>query len=485
MKTLCLSIIISLLWISSLENSLAQIPKAPKNLEFFEGYGFRFSTTQYGSFYWQNVPNATGYRIDVANDSLFTDILPGLHNIPIIRHIIEGYSFPPRWIPGTTTATIFGLSHSSLYYCRIRAENSAGTSENSTTLTIKTAPVNCIVIEPIGVSDSSISIRWRDAKKFRYRDDIATNSLCPASSTNATFSVRYEPFFQDSFCLETIGAFVPSFTNTANTLSVQGSSITLKNLNANTRYAIALSLPPNGTGKVCNITTLPRQFSQYGRIISFYEGPLAHRSPRDTSAYYSRNDTNTTLEKALSLVEQVRSMGIAIDTLWFHASVARPLTGRVFVPSPDGDFKLYPAVCGFTIKLRQKDDRLAALGFTNRVGFWQYADNLMFYRYIFSGTTSVSMPFALNTPIAIAPNPTSDQTTIYYTLPNPSTVTIEVYNLLGHRLYDNILGYQNAGTHTTSLDLHHLSNGMYRIHLRMSNGTAPAQIATQAITILK
>ncbi len=476
---------VAFLWLCSFKNSSAQIPNAPKNLEFFEGYGFRFSTTQYGSFYWQNVPNATGYRIDVANDSLFTDILPGLHNIPIIRHRIGIHSFPPRWIPGTTTATIFGLSHSSLYYCRVRAENSAGTSENSTTLTIKTAPVSCIVIEPMVVSDSSISLRWRDAKKFRYGDDSGTNSLCPTNS-NATFSVRYEPFFQDSFC---IGTFAPYFTNTANTLSVQGSSITLKNLNANTRYAVGLSLPPNGTGRICNITTLPRQFSQYGRIISFYEGPLAHRSPRDTSAYYSRNDTNTTLEKALSLVEQVRSMGIAVDTLWFHPPATFPLlTGAPIITTgdPERDYILFLGhPCGFTIKLRQKDDRLAALGFTNRVGFWQYADNLMFYRYIFSGTTSVSMPFALNTPIAIAPNPTSDQTTMYYTLPSPSTVTIEVYDLLGHRLYNNTLGYQNAGTHTTPLDLHHLSNGMYRVYLRMSNGTAPAQTATQAITILK
>lgn len=278
----------------------------------------------------------------------------------------------------------------------------------------------------------------------------------------------------------------PNFTSSSNTVTAQGSIVKLNNLSSNTNYSIAIAREISNPVRICGIGTLPQQFAQYGNSISFYEGPLKHRLPPDTSVYYSRNDRNTTLQQAINLVQQVRTLGAVIDTMWFHASVVPKLDGIQFTP-PAVELPPTPQVCGFTVKLRQKDDRMLSLGFANRVGFWEYADNLTFYRYVFSGTTSVQISsFALNSPLGVAPNPSNgEQTTLYYTLPQSSETSVVVVNLLGQRVFEEYLGFQHEGSHTIPLNIGHLPNGMYRVCLSITKNNAAYTVATQALTIVK
>ncbi|OOG78800.1 T9SS sorting signal type C domain-containing protein [Flavobacterium sp. A45] len=73
---------------------------------------------------WTTIPNVTGYRIDVARDNIFTDIIPAYNNLLLGS--------------GVVTENVTGLASGLTFYIRVRAENSCGASANSTTLTITT-----------------------------------------------------------------------------------------------------------------------------------------------------------------------------------------------------------------------------------------------------------------------------------------------------------------------------------------------------------
>lgn len=68
---------------------------------------------------WSRVTHATGYYLDVASDSAFTNYLAGFQNLDV---------------GAVTSASIAGLSVDTTYYYRVRAYNSSGTSDNSNTI---------------------------------------------------------------------------------------------------------------------------------------------------------------------------------------------------------------------------------------------------------------------------------------------------------------------------------------------------------------
>lgn len=72
---------------------------------------------------------ATGYRLDVANDNSFIDILPGYNDI---------------YVSGTNKV-VSGLDCENTYYYRIRSENACGESANSFYIT--TTTIDCVPID--------------------------------------------------------------------------------------------------------------------------------------------------------------------------------------------------------------------------------------------------------------------------------------------------------------------------------------------------
>jgi hypothetical protein len=65
------------------------------------------------------------------------------------------------------------------------------------------------------------------------------------------------------------------------------------------------------------------------------------------------------------------------------------------------------------------------------------------------------------------PNPFNSSITICYSLGEPSTVSIEIYDLLGRRIDNLSQGRQQAGNHQVIWEANSLSSGayFYRIHL--------------------
>lgn len=59
------------------------------------------------------------------------------------------------------------------------------------------------------------------------------------------------------------------------------------------------------------------------------------------------------------------------------------------------------------------------------------------------------------------PNPFNPSTTINYTIPQASNVTIKVYDLLGHEVMNLVDGFKTAGNHSTFVDASNLASGVY------------------------
>ena len=78
------------------------------------------------------------------------------------------------------------------------------------------------------------------------------------------------------------------------------------------------------------------------------------------------------------------------------------------------------------------------------------------------------------------PNPFNPSTSIEYTIPNKSNVTIKVYNILGSDVKTLVNGIKNKGSYKITFDAVHLTSGIYFYSLQAGEFKE-----TKKMTILK
>jgi photosystem II stability/assembly factor-like uncharacterized protein len=69
------------------------------------------------------------------------------------------------------------------------------------------------------------------------------------------------------------------------------------------------------------------------------------------------------------------------------------------------------------------------------------------------------------------PNPFNPMTTITYSLPFDSKVTIKIYDIAGKEVSELANGFQNSGNHSLVLDASNLASGVYFYRLTVNNGS--------------
>jgi alpha-tubulin suppressor-like RCC1 family protein len=112
--------------------------------------------------HWSSVSGATGYRLDVSTSSSFAS--------------------RTTWNVGNVTSrSMSGLSASTIYYYRVRAYNSAGTSGNSNTISVKTLalqpPLAPTATAATTVISSGFAGNWSSVSGATgYRLDVSTSS---------------------------------------------------------------------------------------------------------------------------------------------------------------------------------------------------------------------------------------------------------------------------------------------------------------------
>jgi titin len=111
---------------------------------------------------WAVVATATGYRLDVATNNLFTNFVTGFQDLNVNNVL----TYPVTGLTGGTT-----------YYFRTRSYNISGTSSNSNVITVLTVPAKPTSNAATSISETGFTANWTaSAGATKYYLDVATDA---------------------------------------------------------------------------------------------------------------------------------------------------------------------------------------------------------------------------------------------------------------------------------------------------------------------
>ncbi|MZK60446.1 Ig-like domain-containing protein [Clostridium beijerinckii] len=160
---------------------------------------------------WQSVPGATAYRLDIATDSNFNNIVNGYNNIEI----------------SGTTCNVTGLASNTTYYYRVRATNTNGQSFSSNSISVKTLTatpaytVAAVVenVSPIAGETNTVTLTVKDSNG---NTDTTFSGLknVTLSGYTAAPNGSYGKFNPAIMELYSLGVDPNSITGTSKTISL-------------------------------------------------------------------------------------------------------------------------------------------------------------------------------------------------------------------------------------------------------------------------
>ena len=135
----------------------------------------------------------------------------------------------------------------------------------------------------------------------------------------------------------------------------------------------------------------------------------------------------------------------------------------------------------FTIPDTITSEDTLYVGFT--IGIWTDADRaftVIFDNLSLMDSASVS---GINQPVTdierinVYPNPVNDLATIKYYIPENDNVRIQVYNLLGERVFLLLNAYQETGYHELPFNTSGIAEGSYYVSIETDNYTVRSKIS--------
>ena len=183
---------------------------------------------------WGSSSGATGYRLDLATNSTFTNFLSGYNN---------------RDVGNVTSHNVPGINPQSIYYYRVRAYNPAGTSGNSSTQAAGTsicAPQPPTANAATNVSATAFSANWSaSANATGYRLDVSTNS------NFSSFVSGYNNLDVSNITIRGVIGLTPNTTyyyrlRAYNSGGTSGSSNTIQVTTLNNTIQVTVQTNPSG-----------------------------------------------------------------------------------------------------------------------------------------------------------------------------------------------------------------------------------------------
>ena len=95
------------------------------------------------------------------------------------------------------------------------------------------------------------------------------------------------------------------------------------------------------------------------------------------------------------------------------------------------------------------------------------------YSKVVEANAAKPLNFALNQNY---PNPFNPTTTISYSIPEKSFVSLKVYNILGKEVSSLVSSQEEAGSHQVNFNAMNLSSGIYFYTIRAGNFTATKKL---------
>lgn len=144
---------------------------------------------------WNSVSGATGYQLDVSIDGAFASYLAGYQNLDV---------------GNTAGRSITGLTANTVYYYRLRAYNTGGTSVNSdvaTTTTLPNPPGSPTANAATNVTNTNFSANWGSVTGATgYKLDVSTGS------SFASYVTGYQDLDVGSVTSRSVSVLVPNTT---------------------------------------------------------------------------------------------------------------------------------------------------------------------------------------------------------------------------------------------------------------------------------
>jgi len=389
---------------------------------------------------WSAAANAQDYRmnIDIALDSNFTTIVPGVQNRIV---------YVQRSRPLTNQQILIGrFLERGVYYVRVRASNTQGASPFSavraiTGYTSPDAPPP-VILSVAQTGATTFRFRWnRVAGATAYRLEIQGYGDSTVYASRVVTDTTSAVFLEHTVELPMIISPSRDFD------------------------AVLTVLPFHHRWKQPLFSPLSAEFWNTFESI---EGIRHYQVPEqgDSSYYvfdvYSLPWREAESEQGFveSLLNTMYTNGLPIEQAWYRPTFAGGQFGF------EGQFRLI-------VKLRQPTSAIQQYGrwsngvFLYEPTFWLYILREPIL-YTFKGTrTSVERSSTSTSKIVtLSPQPASDVVTVQYHLAHASPVVISVVDMLGAERLSAAQGLQAAGEQHISLSVATLPTGAYTVFVR-------------------